>query len=448
LQIGAGTADNTGSNVNFAAANMKHVNGLAKIVLGTKTIPLTRTFYITNINQSSLFTATMGGTTYDSKGIAAYMQYYQGQMTSDPITSSSTYKTGTFTDAYGNTHNFVEDSGSISVKAAADCSGSNSRPFLYNNTFYYILKPSTSVIFYSAKGIKNGWGTIYTDNRITATAKKNDVSSYTAQSDSTFDFLTVAYTYVGKVEAFMAPISKKYKLEAWGAQSGGWGAASHYMGGYASGYKIFNAATKIYTCVGDVGYCCTETHPQKGTGYNGGGKGYYKNESYQGGGASDFTTTDRGELRNFVSYKDEVLLVAGGSGTGGGWDGGKQHGGGLTGGNSSAHQSDGTFVTFLTGATQSNSGSQGNPGGFGYGGDSAFDQGGGAGGAGWFGGCGANSETSEKCGGGGGSSFIEHVENGKTIEGIYQQPWLNNTTRSAGDHVNLRIGACQVSWIM
>ena len=42
LQVGMGTADNTGSSVKFA--NMAHENGLIKLVLGTRTIPTTRIF--------------------------------------------------------------------------------------------------------------------------------------------------------------------------------------------------------------------------------------------------------------------------------------------------------------------------------------------------------------------------------------------------------------------
>ena len=141
LQIGAGTADNTGSNVNFAAANMKHVNGLAKIVLGTKNIPLTRTFYITGINQSNVsgITTSAGGKTYDSKGIAAYMQYYQGSQASDPV---ATYKANSFTDADGNTHPLIVDGSSTSsVKAAANFGGTNNRPYYYStkDAYYAIV---------------------------------------------------------------------------------------------------------------------------------------------------------------------------------------------------------------------------------------------------------------------------------------------------------------------
>jgi len=306
LQIGAGTADNTGSNVNFAAANMKHVNGLAKIVLGTKTIPLTRTFYITGINQSSSFSATTGGTTYDSKGIAAYMQYYQGQMASDPITSSSAYKTGTFTDADGNTHHFVEDSGSRSVKAAANFEGTTNRPYYHSaqSAYYAILKPSTTSVFYSKDGIANGWGNHFIANRILASVSRNTYSSYTAQSDSAFIKLSAFFNYTGSVEEFLVPASLTYYLGVSGAH----GSSAEGYGGYCCGNYKSDNAQKLYLCVGQsggLGY----------TAYNNGSDLPYFSVGLSGGGATSITNTNRGILKNFDSYRNEVLLVGGGGGS-------------------------------------------------------------------------------------------------------------------------------------
>ena len=434
LQIGIGTADNTGSNVNFAAANMKHVNGLAKIVLGTKTIPLTRTFYITGINQSSSFSATTGGTTYDSKGIAAYMQYYQGQMPSDPITSSSAYKTGTFTDADGNTHHFVEDSGSRSVKAAANFEGTTNRPYYHSaqSAYYAILKPSITTPFYSKDGIANGWGNRFTSNRINANLTANNYSSYTAYSDSTFIFLAAAYNYVGKVEEFMAPKTFLYKLNAWGASGGnayrstvnvecGYGG----KGGMTKAIKKIATGYRFYVCVGGAG---SAGHGIAGKrtviqgGYNGGGSARGNNTDdssfASGGGATHLAVIDSGTLNNFsLSYNKSIIMVAAGGGGAGNWDsihdGG--YGGGIVGGDGKGGQPG-------YGASQSQGGKsqvdcQGISGSGKFGiGSSWSGLGGSGGGGGLYGG------GSGYCGGGsagGGSGFLNKslVSSGELYSG-------------------------------
>ncbi|HCJ47361.1 MAG TPA: hypothetical protein DHV83_07410, partial [Prevotella sp.] len=206
LQVGKGVIN--GSATSFDAS-MDHSMGLAQITLGTKTIPLTRTFYMTGLNAStnSAITTTAGGKTYASKGIAAYMQYYQGQMKSDPITATSAYKTAIYTDADGVIHNLVEDSNkssntdanSRSVTAAANFEGTSNRPCPIGGKYYAVVKPSAATTFYSKDGIANGWGNRFTDNRVTANVAANSLSSYTAHSDSAFIFLAAAYSCAGKV---------------------------------------------------------------------------------------------------------------------------------------------------------------------------------------------------------------------------------------------------------
>ena len=421
LQIGIGTADNTGSNVNFAAANMKHVNGLAKIVLGTKTIPLTRTFYITGINQSSSFSATTGGTTYDSKGIAAYMQYYQGQMASDPITSTSAYKTGTFNDADGNTYHFVEDSGSRSVKAAANFEGTTNRPYYHSaqSAYYAILKPSTTSVFYSKDGIANGWGNRITSNRVNASVLRNRYSSYTAQSDSVFINLAASYNYAGKVELFLPPLKEKFNLEVWGAQSGGWGSHVNYPGGYSKGEKEVNET--LYVCCGGKGY--DKDLYTDGTCYNGGG--HYQN--IHGGGGATHIATVTGVLKDLANNKSDVLIVAGGAGSNGGWhsfyEGSMATGGGLVGGGSCTHYSLSetdiqTNSKTNTGGGQDGCGTDGIKGGFGYG-ASATEWDAGNGGGGWYGGNASGGEgLTFAVNGGGGSGYIGGVDNGITSNGV------------------------------
>ena len=435
LQIGVGTADNTGSSVNFAAANMKHVNGLAKIVLGTKTIPLTRTFYITGINQSSSFSATTGGTTYDSKGIAAYMQYYQGQLVSDPITSTSAYKTGTFTDADGNTHHFVEDSGSRSVKAAANFEGTTNRPYYHSvqSAYYAILKPSSATTFYSKDGIANGWGNRFTSNRVNATVVANNYSSYTAYSDSTFIFLAAAYNFAQNVEKFNAPTSSTFKLDVWGASGNlegdyqGMTVKSKLgKGGYVSGFVYKKKNQKLYLCIGGIGGATL------GTTYNN-GSDIELIWAPSGGGATSITTTDRGILKNFESYKEEVLLVGGGGGAVE-WNGYGGDGGYPQGGNGTAFQhflTDSTIGGTGTGGTQSSGGitdytiptggytkhfnGSFGQGGYGYRTTNSDDYGP-QGGGGWYGGGGAS--YSGAAGGGSSNYNKDEIKNFTYANGV------------------------------
>lgn len=422
LQIGIGTADNTGSNVNFAAANMKHVNGLAKIVLGTKTIPVTRTFYITGINQSSVsgISTSAGGKTYDSKGIAAYMQYYQGSQASDPV---ATYKANSFTDADGNSHKLVEDGSTTkAVTAAANFNGTNNRPYYYSNqkAYYAIVKPSTSTVFYSADGISNGWGNRFTSNRISASVSKNSYGTYTAQSDSAFIFLDAEYNYAGEVEVFQTPLEGKYILEVWGAS--GNQVPNYYnmtakskmgKGGYVSGIVYKNKDQLLYLCIGGI--------PNGGsTTYNNGSDLPNFDAGIAGGGATSITTTNRGILKNFESYKNEVLLVGGGGGAlewnGYGGDGGYPQGesgtafkhttssneiGGTGTGGSQTYggKTDNTVAT--EGYTKHFNGSFGQ-GGYGYQPSSwAATDYGAQGGGGWYGGGGASYAGAA----GGGSSY-------------------------------------------
>ena len=140
------------------------------------------------------------------------------------------------------------------------------------------------------------------------------------------------------------PVSGEYKLECWGASGVNGG-----NGGYSSGNKIASLKTTVYICVG-------------------GSRNYYNNQigtlksfymgGQAGGGATSITTTNRGELKNFKSYQNEVLLVAGGGG-GCEWNGTGGAGGGLTGMSGSKTASLGTGAlsnSYGTGGSQSSGG--------------------------------------------------------------------------------------------
>lgn len=213
------------------------------------------------------------------------------------------------------------------------------------------------------------------------------------------------FNYTGEVQAFdLSPGT--YKLECYGAQGGN--ATGGYLGGkggYYTGILNVQSPITIYICVGSQGACTNNQAIIAAGGYNGGGNARYNNSFPQyvgaGGGATSITTTNRGILKNFLSYKSEILLVAGGGG-GANWWQGKQasHGGagggwtGSTGGNA-GHVSG-------TGGTQTAGGTGGASGSFGQGGYGAGISVGSAGGGGGYYGGGASHDNN---GGGGGSGY-------------------------------------------
>lgn len=212
------------------------------------------------------------------------------------------------------------------------------------------------------------------------------------------------YQYTGGVQEFTAPFSAYWKLETFGAGGsygqGGGGSA----GGYATGAVYLNKGEKVYIAVGGKGEPTARPgihdnsyviHPG---GWNGGGDAQ-RGGSGGAGGATSITTTNRGELKNFESHKNEVLLIAGGGAGGGAWDYTSEglrdkigRGGGLTGeeGADSREASN----TRGTGGTQTSAGRNGS---FGQGGSGPN-----SGGGGWYGG---GSATGSHATGGGGSSY-------------------------------------------
>ena len=172
--------------------------------------------------------------------------------------------------------------------------------------------------------------------------------------------------------------NQTYKLEAWGA--------GHYArGGYTYGnYSYTN--NMLYVCVGGMESGVTG-------GYNGGGGS--TNSGMGGCGATHIADylVNPGRLKDYSSYKNYILIVAGGaggkdnSGTAGYGGGGKGNGGNGSNG--------------ATGGTQSSGGTY--RGAFGQGGSASVSNGDYAsgGGGGWYGGGGNNTMTGAAGGGSG-----------------------------------------------
>lgn len=224
------------------------------------------------------------------------------------------------------------------------------------------------------------------------------------------------FAYTGGVQIFTSPISGYYKLEVWGAQGGNQETYPGGYGGYSKGVIYLTGGTNLAIVVGGKGGNFSKTVKVNG-GYNGGGAGGLvdtsttnvseanKQGGSAGGGATHISTTNRGELKEYKNYLNEVILVSGGGGGGTNRTYGGSGGGyiGCSGGFSEEwpdyHGVGGTqkiggydYVTTSNYAT------------FGLGSDlNEVGFGGNGGGGGLYGGGGTNRSHS---GGGGGSGYI------------------------------------------
>ena len=217
-----------------------------------------------------------------------------------------------------------------------------------------------------------------------------------------------------------------YKLEVWGAQGGRSWSYEGGKGGYSTGNIYLKKDQELYIAIGGAGQG-NGTHRYWAGGWNGGGNTYVDGDGNtrqaSGGGCTSITKTliGDGQLQRYVDNKDDVVIVAGGGGgnafnshsgygphsTNGGC------GGGLTGG-SGYYNVEGGF--YGTGATQTS----GNA--FGVGATSCGGSGGG-----WYGG------ISGWYGTGGGSGYIDGVENGQTIAGNQEMPTHDGTSTMTGN---------------
>ena len=407
LQVAKGVVAADASTLTFP---MAHKMGLAVLTLGSKQIPTTRTF-----------------TTDD------YLKYYNadgtlGSLDGVPLAS------------------YTNSSNQTTVTAAANFEGTSNRPYKHTAStgstssttkYFSIVKPSTATTFQSKAGIDNAWHT----NAVTFNVSPGFAETKAAQSDSLFIFLARRYNCAGKVETFTAPKTGNYKLECWGSQGGISPVEAGIipgLGGYSMGIYSMSQNNKVYICVGNHGVYGSYSYNNNRGNLRAG---------MPGGGATDITTTNRGELKNFSSYQNEVLIVAGGGGScdfNSGFTGYGGHGGGENGTSGSS-----SYSTNGTGALQSSGGiSSGNTasvngsfglGGVGWQGTGAVDYGA-QGGSGWYGGGGSGYAGT----GGGGSGYIGGVQNGKTIAGnaVMPSPDGGTETGHTGD------GACNITWIL
>ena len=276
------------------------------------------------------------------------------------------------------------------------------KPYQNGEKFYFNAKANAYTAFNSSTSVKDAW-----HEALEFYIGAGETKTLTAYSDRAWwDYINAVWNYeyaANNNYTFTAAPqgTYTYTLQVWGAQGGGFdsGSSRGGKGGYSYGNYSLSASGNLYICVGGRGYVAASG------GYNGGAQ-YSTINGHSGGGgggATHIATAKRGVLKNYASYKSEVLVVAGGGGgsdDSGGDDGSGGTGGGTSGGNA---YDGGTLLSGTSGAGRGATQTTGYA--FGQGQTSAQagapnDAGGGGGG--WYGGYGGNGNA---MGGGGGSGY-------------------------------------------
>ena len=333
--------------------------------------------------------------------------------------------------------------------------------------------------------IPTGWGKLTEESFSLSPSANQSVVEKEFRPDYNREFYRLARLYTnttydkGQIDEFSIPEITQYKLECWGASS--WGAEqTNYGGGYSYGnYKATEKNKILYVCAGGEGvrggYNSNPNNFHIGGkgGYNGGGNagnGYSGKYWYiynqcgggDGGGGATHIAFKTGLLTVFENtYKDDVLLVAGGQGGATAYDDVAlpiySWGGGKTGA--------GVYAPFIpiNDGKNPNGVNMGGPPvseeshdvalfGRGMDGRSSYSdtysgtRGNGGGGGGLWGGLsyqGTNQRSD--CSGGGGCGYVNstHLQNPSTIEG--NQEFLSPSRTKEMGHKGG--GAAQISWL-
>ena len=142
------------------------------------------------------------------------------------------------------------------------------------------------------------------------------------------------FNYTGGEQTFTAPVNGIYKLEVWGAQ-GGTDSNNYHggYGGYSSGSMNLSTSDKIYIYVGEKGKTLNSSG-HSGVLYAYPNSGNVRvnssdanNINFSTGGGSTHILHSSGNLSQFSSTLNKVLIVAGGGGGVCTWWGYNDHGG-------------------------------------------------------------------------------------------------------------------------
>ena len=336
----------------------------------------------------------------------------------------------------------------------------NFSPLNSSSTYFYIVKHLTAYTLNSGYKVTTTSGDPVYQWSQAITNSQIDKGNYKVFSPApTFRNFARLYTYNGVETSYGSYVnyhkgntqiyntlsigSRKYSLECWGACC--WQAISNTLvggtGGYAKGTCTLPQNINLIVVCGGIGvngHTGTSPSPSgnraefyEDGGYNGGGYG-----QTGGGGATHIATEiiNDGQLTNYSTSKNKVLIVAGGGGGYDSGDSGQPHagcGGGSSGSDGYGTTAGTTTVTTRLGGTggtpsaggsglvvndsnrdQYNLNGETTNGSFGKGGDFPLlkygnswnyyqpsDTGGGGGG-GWYGG-GCSRNNTSACGGGG-----------------------------------------------
>lgn len=150
------------------------------------------------------------------------------------------------------------------------------------------------------------------------TKKVTDLNTINSDTTLYAKYVSIIWDfgYTGNEQIFTSPITKKLKLETWGAQGGNATTADYSpiggYGAYSIGYYPFTIDDTYYVVVGGQPDEATEkiqSHLWAG-GYNGGGTGRNSNQLPRimaGGGGATHIATVPGLLKDLESYKGELI---------------------------------------------------------------------------------------------------------------------------------------------
>ena len=180
------------------------------------------------------------------------------------------------------------------------------------NTYYscYFVVPFGKTVKFKAEAdpkesrINNAWGKL--QDISLAPTRENPVVKENVECD--VPFLKIAYEYYTQksVHVFETPEITEYQLECWGSKGQSKNGGVVANAGYSSGFwTASEIKQKLYICCGDM------------SGYNNGrSKGLNYDAGAWGGGGTHVATglIGNGETYNYNGNRDQLLLVAGGSG--------------------------------------------------------------------------------------------------------------------------------------
>ena len=287
--------------------------------------------------------------------------------------------------------------------------------------------------------IENEWG--YVQDISATPTRDNPIVKKNIELDMPFKNIQVQYDgNTARVQEFDIPEVTEYTLYTWGARGNSINSGNTAAPGYATGKWTATANNKkLYICCGNY------------AGYNNGGsRGIGAYVAGYGGGGTHIATAlqGQGETCDYVNHRDQLLIVAAGSGC----SGSKSLKSGAGGGKDGVEGK----MPFAFNAAKSKPGTQNGPGSnsplegaqhfypqFGIGGCIISNGGKGVqGGGGYFGGGGSASTYS----GSGGSSYIGNpqLKEGSTMNGdAIDHPGSLSTHPLYGTR---EVGACRIVW--